>query len=734
MIKNKILMRDVEVKFRVRTRTLTAIRRVSLDIAEGEILSIVGESGSGKSVLTKTMTGMLESNGHISNGHIYYNEPTTEIKEGTFYYVPDMLYGELLAKLNTTKEKLESLLKEDEVEFEDFDVDESVSIELAKIAAKAMKQNFDILDYIDLTDFKDNREWFGFRGKKIATIFQDPMTSINPLRRIGSQITEVIRLHQGLNKADAKKEAISLLERVGIPNAEMRFKDFPFQYSGGMRQRVVIAIALACRPEVLICDEPTTALDVTIQAQILDLFKSIQDEYGFTIIFITHDLGVVANIADRVAVMYSGQIVEFGTVKEIFYEPKHPYMWALLSSLPQLGKYGEDLFSIVGVPPSLFHQLKGDAFAARNPFALQADFEQDPPFFKISDTHYAKTWLLDERAPKVTIPREISDLRNRTEEKPDVLRVPDNSNTEVLCELDDVSVHFGLGKKVIKAVNHVSFKIYKGETFGLVGESGSGKTTVSRAILKIHELDGGKIIYKGEQISGKLNKEDTMKMKKSIQMIFQDPAASLNERATVDYIVSEGLYNFGLYDSEEDRVNKVAKALDSVGLIPEHMSRYPHEFSGGQRQRIGIARSLIIEPEFVVADEPISALDVSIRAQVLNLLKKLQKERSLTYLFVAHDLSIVKYISDRIGVMHQGHLVELGSSDQVYYNAIHPYTRSLLSAVPQPNPDLEHGNIRTGYNMDGICYDKGEWIEVKPGHFVLGQPENIAKWKKETKN
>ena len=334
-------VKDLVVRFQVRGRTLTAIRKVSLDIYKGEIIAIVGESGSGKSVFTKCFTGMLEENGSVDeNSQIMYSG-------------------------------------------------------------------------VDISKFKTNEEWLNIRGKRISTIFQDPMTSLNPLRRIGSQISEVIRLHRGFSKEEAKEEAIKLLKRVGTKDAESRYNDYPFQYSGGMRQRVVIAIALACNPDILICDEPTTALDVTIQAQILNLIKELKEEYGFTIMFITHDLGVVAEIADRVAVMYGGQIVEYGTAKDIFYDPKHPYTWALLSSLPQLGEKGENLYSITGTPPSLFNEIKGDAFAPRNPYALAVDFVQEPPMFKVSDTHYAKTWLLDPRAPKVERPEIISQISER---------------------------------------------------------------------------------------------------------------------------------------------------------------------------------------------------------------------------------------------------------------------------------------------------------------------------------
>ncbi|GEL13570.1 abc-type dipeptide oligopeptide nickel transport system, atpase component [Lapidilactobacillus concavus DSM 17758] len=338
--KNILDVKDLSVGFQVRGRQLKAIRNVSLQLHDQETLAIVGESGSGKSVLTKTFTGMLESNGAITHGTIDY-------------------------------------------------------------------------DGKRLSDLKKDKEWIGIRGKEIATIFQDPMTSLDPIKTIGSQIAEVVVKHQKKSKAEAKKIAIDLMARTGIPNAAARYNEYPFEYSGGMRQRIVIAIALACHPKVLICDEPTTALDVTIQAQILELIKELQKEYKFTTIFITHDLGVVASIADRIAVMYSGEIIEVGTCDEIFYNPRHPYTWSLLSSLPQLAARGGELYSIPGTPPSLYKDIKGDAFAPRNPYAMKIDFEEEPPMFKVSDTHYAKTWLLDPRAPKVDKPSLIQDLHKR---------------------------------------------------------------------------------------------------------------------------------------------------------------------------------------------------------------------------------------------------------------------------------------------------------------------------------
>ena len=336
-------VKDLEVKFKVRDRVLTAIRNISLDFIEHQVVAIVGESGSGKSVFTKTFTGMLDINGEVSKGEIWF--------EGK-----------------------------------------------------------------NLMDIKTDKGWEEIRGKKIATVFQDPMTSLNPVRTIGYQISEVIIKHQGKSKEEAKQEAIDLMKRVGIVNAEQRYDDYPFMYSGGMRQRIVIAIALACHPKILICDEPTTALDVTIQAQIIRLIKDLAKEYEFTTIYITHDLGVVANVADSVAVMYAGQIIEYGTVEEIFYDPKHPYTWGLLSSLPQLGLKGEKLFAIRGTPPSLFEEVKGDAFAPRSEYSMKIDFVKEPPKFNVSDTHWAKTWLLDPRAPKVEPPEIVRTLHQRMKE------------------------------------------------------------------------------------------------------------------------------------------------------------------------------------------------------------------------------------------------------------------------------------------------------------------------------
>ena len=594
-------------------------------------------------------------------------------------------------------------------------------------------------DLIKLTE----KEMQKIRGEEIAMIFQDPMTALNPTMTVGKQVTESIVYHQKVSKKVAIEKAIELFHLVGIPDPASRINQYPHQFSGGMRQRVMIAMALSCDPKILIADEPTTALDVTIQAQILDLLKDIQKKLGTAIIFITHDLGVVANIADRVAVMYAGKIVEKGKVDEIFYNPKHPYNWGLLSSMPDLNVEG-DLKSIPGTPPDLSNPPKGDAFAARNEYALKIDYEQQPPMFQISDTHYASTWLLHEKAPKIEPPLNIQLMKSRSLEtvKSEKIAVAKKELEEKipLIEVKNLSKHFHLEKgKVLKAVNGVSFTIYKGETFGLVGESGCGKSTTGRTIMKLYDATNGEIIFGNKAVSSITSQEEHLDFKRRVQMIFQDPYASLDPRKTVADTISEGIDIHGLAKTPEERTKKVHELLEKVGLNKSHALRYPHEFSGGQRQRIGIARALAVEPEFIVADEPISALDVSIQAQVVNLMKQLQKEQGLTYLFIAHDLSMVKYLSDRIGVMYLGNLVELAESDELYAEPLHPYTQALLSAIPVANPDIERSRKRiilegdlpnpinppTGCPFASRCHlatekctTRPEWIEARPNHWV----------------
>jgi len=495
---------------------------------------------------------------------------------------------------------------------------------------------------------KTEKEMESIRGRDISMIFQDPMTSLNPTIQIGKQIAESLIKHQNLSKGDAKNHTIELLKLVGIRNSEARYSQYPHEFSGGMRQRVMIAIALACRPALLIADEPTTALDVTIQAQILNLMKDMQQRFGTSIILITHDLGVVAGMCDRVAVMKDGEIVETGTTEEIFYNPKHSYTKKLLNALPRL------------------------------------DEKKKP-----------------KRPPLRTIGIEKG--------KP-------------LLEVKSLKQHFDVGKgSVVKAVDDISFHIKPGETLGLVGESGSGKSTTGRAILRLHELTDGDVLYQGMAIN-RLSKNEMKTMRRHMQMIFQDPYSSLNPRFKVLDIIGQALDIHRLSENKEVRKKRVEELLVMVGLEPAHAMRYPHEFSGGQRQRIGIARALAVEPDFIVCDEPLSALDVSIQSQIVELLEDLQHRLGLTYLFIAHDLSMVKHISDRVAVMYAGKIVELAESEELYSNPQHPYTKSLLSAIPIPDPKIESKKKRT-LMEDQIEEDKyqllqSELIEVSNGHWV----------------
>ncbi|MFE8701791.1 dipeptide ABC transporter ATP-binding protein [Cytobacillus sp. FJAT-54145] len=596
---------------------------------------------------------------------------------------------------------------------------------------------FDGKDLVNLSE----KEMEKVRGSEISMIFQDPMTALNPTMTVGNQITESVLTHQKVTKKQAEQRAVELLKLVGIPNAEARIKQYPHQFSGGMRQRVVIAIALACNPRILIADEPTTALDVTIQAQILDLMKDIQKKTETSIIIITHDLGVVANIADRVAVMYAGKIVETGTVEEVFYNPQHPYTWGLLGSMPNM-ETREELVAIPGTPPDLINPPIGDPFAERNEYALKVDYLREPPMFKLSETHYAATWLLHGKAPKIERPTALTkkQLSVATLEKPET-KEPTTTHKEPLLEIRNLKKYFKSGKnEVLKAVDDISFDIFKGETLGLVGESGCGKSTTGRTLMRLYEATEGQVLYEKEEVHGKKNAAQLKQFNRKIQMIFQDPYASLNPRKTVSDIIAEGIDIHGLAKTKEERLQKVYELLETVGLNKDHANRYPHEFSGGQRQRIGIARALAVEPEFIIADEPISALDVSIQAQVVNLMKKLQKERGLTYLFIAHDLSMVKHISDRVGVMYLGSMVELASSDDLYAEPLHPYTQALLSAVPVPDPDREktreriilEGDLPSPSNPPSGCRFRTrcqfatetcaqvvpQWKEAKPNHWV----------------
>ena len=649
--REKILeVRDLNISFKTDSGIVNAIRGVNLDLYKGETIAIVGESGSGKSVTTKAIMGIMAGNGSIDGGSINY----TWTDENT---------GERITK------------------------------DICQLSEKEMQSEI--------------------RGRKIAMVFQDPMTSLNPTMTIGNQIMEPMIHHYNTPKEEAYKKAVELLQLVGITNAEKRMKNYPHQLSGGMRQRIVIAIALSCDPYVLICDEPTTALDVTIQAKILELIQDIQKKKDLSVIYITHDLGVVAKVADYVNVMYAGKIVETGTIDEIFYD------WGLLSSMPDLDTDDDELYTIPGTPPNLAHEVKGDAFAPRNKYALNIDLRIEPPMFKVpgSTTHKVASWLMHEKAPKVEMPVE---LKNRLEKMK-------------ILVVKDLKQHFKINRNfTVKAVDGISFDIMPGETYGLVGESGSGKSTTGRSIIRLYKPTSGSIVFNGKEIGGKLNKETSKELHTKMQMIFQDPMACLNPRKKVIDIIGQGLDIHKSYSSMEERNEKIYEMLELVGLSREHATRYPHQFSGGQRQRIGIARALIMNPDLIIADEAISALDVSIQAQVVNLMKKIQKETGIAYLFIAHDLSMVKYISDKIGVLHLGHLVETGTTEEIFDNPIHPYTKSLLSAIPHPNPRVE--KVRKSFTYDykesGVDYTKGTEHLVDGTHYVLATDEEFEKWTK----
>lgn len=495
---------------------------------------------------------------------------------------------------------------------------------------------------------KSEKDMEGIRGRDISMIFQDPMTSLNPTMKVGKQIAESIHKHQNLSKQEARKRALEILELVGITNSELRYNQYPHEFSGGMRQRVVIAIALACQPSLLIADEPTTALDVTIQAQILNLMKEMQERFGTAILLITHDFGVVANMCDRVAVMKEGKIVETGNVEEIFERPQHEYTKRLLNALPRLDEKKK------------------------------------------------------KKAPSIIL--------------------KDSPSPEPLLQVRSLKKYFPLGKgNVLKAVDNISFHINQGETLGLVGESGSGKSTTGRALLRLHEPTDGEILYKGIPIH-RLNKQELKTMRRHVQMIFQDPYSSLNPRYKVVDLIGQALDLHGIVRGSLERKKKVEELLEMVGLQSSHSERYPHEFSGGQRQRIGIARALAVEPSFIVCDEPLSALDVSIQSQIVSLLEDLQQRLGLTYLFIAHDLSMVKHISDRVAVMYRGRIVELAESEKLYSNPQHDYTKSLLAAIPIPDPKVEGAKIRTNLqenrNPDRYHLQDSELIEISEGHWV----------------
>ena len=468
---------------------------------------------------------------------------------------------------------------------------------------------------------------------------------------------------------------------------------YPYNFSGGMRQRAVMAIAIAGNPAVMFADEPTTALDVTIEAQILELLRKIQKKLGTATVFVTHDLGVVARAADRVTVMYAGRIVETGTADEIFYDPRHPYTWGLMRSLPVFSRGEEYLRTIPGMPPTLLNPPKGDAFACRNEYALDIDYEKEPPMFRVTDTHYAATWLLDERAPKIEAPvRAGRTVGGGTEwkEGQDTEKSGVDEG-EILLDVRHLSHVFPLTRKTaVQAVSDVSFQIRRGEIFGLVGESGSGKSTVARCVMNMYKAHRGEILYKGiDVLNPKQFRENKRMLQSTRQLLFQDSNSSLNQRMKVCDIIAEPMRIQHIAPPRGTYRKEAEFQMKYVGLDAVYLDKYPSELSGGQRQRVAIARALAMEPELLVADEPIASLDVSIQAQIVNLFRHLQREHGFSFLFIAHDLAMVEFLCDRVGVMCRGKLVETAPVKELFADPKHPYTKKLLAAIPVPDPIQE---------------------------------------------
>jgi len=635
------------------TTTIQAVGNVDLRLEPGETLGVVGESGCGKSMTGLSIMRLLPPGGEIVGGSIK-------------------------------------------------------------------------LSGVDLTELPE-REMCQVRGNEIAMIFQDPLTSLDPTKTIGSQVAEPVRQHRGASKQQAAQRAIDVLALVGLPRPAERLDDYPHQLSGGMRQRVMIATALACEPKVLIADEPTTALDVTIQAQILDLLDDLKSRLGMAMILITHDMGVIAGHTDRVNVMYAGRIVETALTSELFQHMHHPYAQSLLASIPLLSQDRNlRLLSIPGLPPDLGHPPEGCRFAARCRLATDKCRAEEPPLIGKDLEHLYSCWhpvdgpltpaeilaaaAQQDRSAQPTGPAGADTqaaLAPATQAAPIVAAADraapsgDGNGSESLLEIaglvKEYSVTSGIFQRAVgsvHAVSGVSFSVAAGETFGLVGESGCGKTTIGKMVVALERPTAGSVRLRGTDVAG-LRGEKLRTYRRDLQMMFQDPYASLDPRMRVGAIIREPLVIQGL-GSHKEQDDRVYQLLSEVGLPRNTVERFPHEFSGGQRQRIGLARALTLNPQVIVADEPVSALDVSIRAQVLNLMKRLQAAHGMTYIVISHDLAVVKYMADRIGVMYLGKLVELGSGADIYERYAHPYTAGLLSAIPIPDPAAASAETKVG--------------------------------------
>lgn len=658
-------VRELKAEFKLDEGTLRAVDGISYYVDEGEIVGLVGESGCGKSVSQLAVLQLIATPpGRIAGGEIWFG-------------------GANLLEFPADGEQMRAI-----------------------------------------------------RGGKIGMIFQEPMTSLNPVLTVGQQIVESLTLHLKLDRGAAQVRAVELLRAVGIPDPDERVNHYPHQFSGGMRQRAMIAMAMCCSPRLLIADEATTALDVTTQAQLLELLRHTVRTFNTSLVLVTHNLGVVARYAGRIYVMYAGRIVESGTAKEIFGATRHPYTVGLLKSVPRLDEpKGRHLVPIEGLPPGLLNLPPTCAFLPRCTRRLERCAQEPaPPLVQVDGQHYAACYAeAMEREAAARLWTGNALIRNVTGklQVPDSLfasaadRAPERENSgersisdEILVQVKELQMYFpvtrGLLRRKVadaKAVDGVSFTLQRGETLGLVGESGCGKTTTGRCVLRLYRPTSGQILFEGQDITH-LSRGQLRRFRPHMSLIFQDPYGSLDPRQSAGEIVGESLKIHHLVKSRGEYQDRVAELFRMVGLNPGLAERVPHEFSGGQRQRIGIARALACKPSLIVCDEPISALDVSIQAQVINLLDELRRGNAgLTYLFIAHDLSVVRHISDRVAVMYLGRIVEMTDCDTLYSNPLHPYTQALLSAVPIPDPFIEgkreriilKGDVPSLVNPPGGC-------------------------------
>ncbi|EMA01599.1 ABC transporter ATP-binding protein [Haloferax denitrificans] len=772
-MRNLLSLSDLRTQFSTGRGRVKAVDGLDLTVGEGETVGLVGESGSGKSVTALSAMGLVDDPGEIVSGSVELESARLADEFRAEYNNPAFVDGDVVNLVDAPEEALRAV-----------------------------------------------------RGRELGMIFQDPMTSLNPSLTVGEQVAESLRLHQyGGRRKDSwfnavrellprisrdiddeiVERTIEVLESVGIPEPGARVDEFPHEFSGGMRQRVLIAIALACQPRVLVADEPTTALDVTIQAQILDLIDDLQEDLGMSVLMITHDLGVVAETCDRVAVMYAGEIVEEGPVEEIFHNPSHPYTYTLLESLPSEEK--ERLTPIEGNVPDLIDMPEGCHFAPRCPWAKPECTSGEIPYKQHGGDE------VDHRSKCVLDDFDTSEYGGDAIESSTGTEPTDRPLLEVdgmqkyYEQADGILDRFlGADDRSVKAVDGIDFTVYEGETLGLVGESGCGKSTAGRSLLHLTPPTGGRVVFSGTDLSG-LDSDELRAMRRDMQMIFQDPMSSLDPRMTVGQTIREPLDVHDLPVSDPDvrgevdvtvtgidagrvsvtasdeidaivgssngvatatvtvtvadgevdvaveerlraeveveregdvvsgvtvrvtpgdstserRRRRVHQLLDAVGLEVGQYDRYPHELSGGQRQRVGIARALAVDPDFIVADEPVSALDVSVQAQILNLLEDLQERFGLTYLFIAHDLSVVRHISDRVAVMYLGEIVEVAATDELFDDPRHPYTQALLSAIPEPDPAAEtgdriilEGDVPSPINPPSGCHFRTRCPQVIP--------------------